>query len=54
MVLEVHIDFDGASKAWKMNKKSIGNGSYRYICGRITKKGTPCQRNANCHIHKKK
>jgi len=28
---EVNIDFDGASKAWKANKKSIGNGQYKYI-----------------------
>jgi hypothetical protein len=26
----VEIDFDGASKAWKENKISIGNGSYKY------------------------
>ena len=29
---EVNIDFDEASKAWKQNKLSIGNGSYRYLC----------------------
>ena len=29
---EVYIDFDEASAAWKANKKSIGNGSYKYIC----------------------
>jgi hypothetical protein len=29
---EVSIDFDGASEAWKQNKLSIGNGSYRYLC----------------------
>jgi len=28
---EVKIDFAGASKAWKANKKSIGNGQYVYI-----------------------
>lgn len=27
---EVNIDFDGASRAWKKNKISIGNGSYKY------------------------
>jgi hypothetical protein len=26
----VDIDFDGASKDWRMNKRSIGNGSYVY------------------------
>lgn len=29
---EVNIDFDEASEAWKTNKKSIGNGSYKYVC----------------------
>lgn len=29
---EVNIDFDEASSAWKANKKSIGNGQYKYIC----------------------
>ena len=28
---EVNIDFDDASKAWRANKKSIGNGQYVYI-----------------------
>lgn len=27
---EVDINFDEASRAWKMNKKSIGFGSYKY------------------------
>jgi hypothetical protein len=29
---KVEIDFDEASEAWKANKISIGNGSYRYLC----------------------
>ena len=29
---EVNIDFDDASVSWKANKKSIGNGVYKYIC----------------------
>ena len=29
--LEVKIDFDEASNAWRANKISIGNGSYRYV-----------------------
>ena len=41
---EVNIDFDEASKAWKANKKSIGNGSYKYICCGITKTGNKCNR----------
>jgi len=31
---EVNIDFDGASEAWKANKSSIGNGSYKYVCAK--------------------
>jgi hypothetical protein len=32
---EVIIDFDGASEAWKSNKKSIGQSSYKYVCQHI-------------------
>lgn len=32
---EVNIDFDGASEAWKANKRSIGNGSYKYVCAKL-------------------
>lgn len=28
---EIIIDFDEASKAWRENKKSIGNGSFEYL-----------------------
>ena len=35
----VEIDFDGASEAWKANKKSIGNGSYKYVCSQKIKNG---------------
>ena len=42
---EVNIDFDGASEIWKANKRSIGNGSYKYVCAR---KGL----NNNCCIAK--
>ena len=38
---EVNIDFDGASEAWKKNKKSVGNGCYKYICV-AEKNGTTC------------
>jgi hypothetical protein len=38
----VEIDFDDASKAWKSNKKSIGNGSYKYICTQKLKNGNSC------------
>ena len=35
----LNIDFDGASKAWKANKKSVGNGSYKYVCCAVKNKG---------------
>ena len=41
-IYEVNIDFDAASEAWKANKRSIGNGSYKYVC---CKKG---KNNYNC------
>lgn len=41
---EVNIDFDEASTAWKANKKSKGNGTYRYVCQGKTKTGKNCSR----------
>ena len=29
--LDVNIDFDMASKAWRANKKYMGDGSFKYI-----------------------
>ena len=51
--------FDNASIAWKKNKKSIGCGSYNYICGYNTSKNTPCQNkrfktHERCKIHLRK
>ena len=42
VLYEVNIDFDGASEAWKANKKSIGNGMYKYVCCKKTKNGNNC------------
>jgi len=39
---EVCIDFDEASEAWKANKKSIGNGSYKYVCNKRGIKNKMC------------
>lgn len=39
---EVNIDFDEASKAWKSNKRSIGNGSYKYVCAKKGKNNKCC------------
>jgi hypothetical protein len=55
---KVDIDFDEASKAWKTNKKSLGNGCYKYMCIKITKTGKQCKnesiRNCDyCRFHNK-
>jgi len=52
MTYTVDIDFDEASRCWMSNKLSIGNGSYKYICGAITKKGDKCKNHTNCRLHK--
>lgn len=41
-LFEVNIDFDSASKAWKANKKSIGNGMYKYVCEKKEKNKNIC------------
>jgi len=41
---EVIIDFDEASEAWKANKRSTGNGCYKYLCSHICKSGSLCKR----------
>ena len=38
---DVNIDFDAASEAWRSNKKSVGNGCYKYICT-VEKNGIKC------------
>jgi hypothetical protein len=42
VLYEVNIDFDEASNAWKMNKKYVGNGTYKYVCPIIKKDGIQC------------
>jgi hypothetical protein len=39
---EVNIDFDEASEAWRANKKSIGNGMYKYLCVKRCKNNNYC------------
>lgn len=62
-ILSVDIDFDDASTQWRSNKRSIGNGSFQYICrktlssGSVNKPGRTCNRQACmyssfCKIHK--
>jgi len=55
---KVDVDFDEASKAWRENKKSIGNGSFKYICC-ADKNGKKCgvkciDREIYCRSHYKK
>ena len=50
------IDFEGASRAWRENKISIGNGSFKYRCVAKTKSGSLCKKTPKkhckfCHIH---
>lgn len=52
----VEIDFDEASEAWKANKKSMGNGTYKYTCLQKTKTGNSCKKEALpssdfCKVH---
>jgi len=44
------VDFDAASTAWKLNKKSIGNGCYKYVCVKVKKNGHQCKNDSvkNC------
>lgn len=44
------VDFDEASTAWKLNKKSIGNGCYKYVCVKVKKNGHQCKNDSlkNC------
>jgi len=56
--LEVNIDFDDSIREWRSNKKSLGNGQYKYICAEYSKKGNKCMRERindceYCSLHKK-
>ena len=39
---KVDIDFDDASKAWRKNKVSIGNGNFKYLCIKRGKNNNKC------------
>jgi len=58
-LFKVEINFDEASEAWKANKKSTGNGCYKYICSKKTVLGNSCKRESlagseYCKIHQQK
>ena len=38
---EVDIDFDLASKAWRANKRSVGDGSFKYKVKHVGLKAVP-------------
>ena len=60
VLYQVNIDFDDASESWKANKKSTGNGCYKYVCGHTSlKTGKKCMRELkdtcdSCYYHRKK
>jgi hypothetical protein len=41
-VLNNEIDFDEASRAWRKNKVSLGNGYFAYRCNYIHSNGKQC------------
>jgi hypothetical protein len=45
VTFDVNIDFDEASAAWHANKKSMGNGTYKYLCNALNSStGKTCKR----------
>ena len=44
-ILYEPIDFDDASACWRMNKQSLGNGQYKYVCAFMKIDNTRCGRN---------
>lgn len=53
-IFEVDIDFDQASKCWKANKRSIGNGSYVYVCANAKCVKEPLVGFDFCRLHDEK
>ena len=49
---ENNIDFDSAIMVWRKNKKSIGNGSYKYICEREMCNRSCYKLTEYCWIHR--
>ena len=44
--------FDSSSRAWRANKKQIGEGSFQYKCGVETCKTRVKGDDINCRVHK--
>lgn len=51
-ILEVTIDFDAASKAWRENKRRLHNGQFIYTCTQC--KRVPKRGQLMCCFHTKK
>lgn len=49
---DFEIDFDESLRLWNKNKRKIGNGQYKYICGKTLDNGTSCKNPRNCRVHK--
>lgn len=47
------MDFDEASKAWRSNKKHIGNGMFQYICEYIHSDGKKCKKTCYAYLSEK-
>lgn len=59
---DVSIDFDEASRAWRANKRHVGNGMFVYVCEYVLpcgKKGYKCNKRCMvgtnvCYVHRNK
>jgi hypothetical protein len=40
--INIDIDFDEASDAWRQNKKHVGQGHFKYVCSALKKDGNIC------------
>ena len=49
---DFEIDFEESLRMWNKNKRKIGNGQYKYICGKTLDNGTSCKNPRNCRVHK--
>lgn len=52
--LSVNINFDEASKAWRLNKKYMSNGVFNYTCEYVYKNKNKCKCNNLIHDHRRK
>jgi len=53
LIYEVNIDFDEAHEEWMKNKTQLANCTYKYICGKPTKRGGRCLKDPCCKVKHK-